>query len=90
MVDEIIGFWRRLSALLLWPVGEGKILTMGLLQEAEGVMALVREMGIHGYSWRTADPVGAEALRATIKSLVVRTSVVLGQVSQHAHRGSKN
>ena len=79
VVREVAGFWRRLSPLLLWPLGEDKVLTLGLLREAQSVLALAREMAVHGYTWRVAEPARAEELRALIKGMVVRTSLVLGQ-----------
>ena len=84
VVREVAGFWRRLSPLLLWPLGEDKVLTLGLLREAQSVLALAREMAVHGYTWRVAEPARAEELRALIKGMVVRTSLVLGQVQSMA------
>lgn len=84
VVREIAGFWRRLSLLLLWPLGEDKVLTLGLLREAQSVLTLAREMAVHGYTWRVAEPARAEELRALIKGMVVRTSLVLGQVQSMA------
>lgn len=84
VVREVAGFWRRLSPLLLWPLGEDKVLTLGLLREAQSVLALAREMAVHGYTWRVAEPARAEELRTLIKGMVVRTSLVLGQVQSMA------
>ncbi len=79
VVREVAGFWRRLSPLLLWPLGADKVLTLGLLREVDGVLALAREVAVHGYTWRIAEAERAEELRVLLKGLAVRTSLVLGQ-----------
>jgi hypothetical protein len=81
VVDHAVFFVQHFHRLICFPLSEDRILTFRLLEEAESVMVLLRELGVHGYSWQSTDPTGYEAVRETVKVMILRTSLLLDNIS---------